>query len=86
MAREHVLEAARYWLDFGVDGFRVDYCIGPTPDFYADFRRVTRQANPECWTFGEAVDPPEIDFRVVVGYDYAPCYRSYWSNVNGSAP
>ncbi|MBI4772346.1 MAG: alpha-amylase, partial [Chloroflexi bacterium] len=30
-AREHVLEAARYWLDFGVDGFRVDYCIGPTP-------------------------------------------------------
>jgi LCP family protein required for cell wall assembly len=34
----------------------------------------------------EAVDPPEVDFRVVVGYDYAPCYRSYWSNVNGSAP
>jgi hypothetical protein len=34
----------------------------------------------------EAVDPPEVDFRVVVGYDYAPCYRSYLSSVNGSAP
>jgi glycosidase len=58
-AREHVLEAARYWLEFGVDGYRVDYSIGPTPDFYADFRRVTRAARPDCWTFGEAIDTPD---------------------------
>jgi glycosidase len=58
-AREHVLEAVKYWLDFGVDGYRVDYCIGPTPDFYADFRRVTRTTKPDSWTFGEAVDPPD---------------------------
>ena len=58
-AREHVLEAVKYWLDFGVDGYRVDYCIGPTPDFYADFRRVTRTSKPDSWTFGEAVDPPD---------------------------
>lgn len=58
-AREHILEAAKYWLDFGVDGYRVDYCIGPTPDFYADFRRVTRTTKPDSWTFGEAVDPPD---------------------------
>jgi len=58
-AREHVLNAARYWLEFGVDGFRVDYCIGPTPDFYADFRRVTRTTQADCWTFGEAIDPPD---------------------------
>jgi glycosidase len=58
-AREHVLEAVKYWLDFGVDGYRVDYCIGPSPDFYADFRRVTRTTKPDSWTFGEAVDPPD---------------------------
>lgn len=58
-ARENVLEAVKYWLDFGVDGYRVDYCIGPTPDFYADFRRVTRTSKPDSWTFGEAVDPPD---------------------------
>jgi len=58
-AREHVLEAVKYWLDFGVDGYRVDYCIGPTPDFYADFRRITRNSKPDSWTFGEAVDPPD---------------------------
>lgn len=58
-ARKHVLDAARYWLEFGVDGFRLDYAIGPTPDFWADFRRTTRQARPDCWTFGEVVEPPD---------------------------
>ncbi len=58
--REYVLNAARYWLEFGVDGFRVDYAIGPAPDFWADFRRVTRKAKPDCWTFGEIVDPSDV--------------------------
>jgi glycosidase len=68
-AREHVLDAAKNWLDFGVDGFRVDYCTGPSPDFYADFRRVTRTANPDSWTFGEAVDPPNSQLAFEGGMD-----------------
>jgi cyclomaltodextrinase / maltogenic alpha-amylase / neopullulanase len=68
-AREHVLESAKYWLDFGVDGFRVDYCIGPTPDFFADFRRVTRTSRPDSWTFGEAVDPPDSQLTFEGGMD-----------------
>jgi len=24
----------------------------------------------------------EVDFRVIVGYDYVPCYKSYWYNVH----
>ena len=70
-AREHVLEAAKYWLDFGADGYRVDYCIGPTPDFYADFRRVTRTTKPDSWTFGEAVDPPDSQLTFEGGMDGA---------------
>jgi glycosidase len=70
-ARGHVLDAARYWLDFGADGFRVDYCIGPTPDFYADFRRVTRATKPDSWTFGEAVDPPDAQLAFEGGMDGA---------------
>jgi glycosidase len=68
-ARQHVLDAAKYWLDFGVDGYRVDYCIGPTPDFYADFRRVTRTTQPDSWTFGEAVDPPDSQLAFEGGMD-----------------
>ena len=59
-ARKHVLDAAAYWLDFGVDGYRVDYAIGPAADFWAEFRMVTRAAKPDCWTFGEIVDPPDV--------------------------
>lgn len=70
-ARQHVLDAAKYWLDFGVDGYRVDYCIGPTPDFYADFRRVTRTTKPDSWTFGEAVDPPDSQLTFEGGMDGA---------------
>ena len=58
-ARQHLLDAATYWLEFGVDGYRLDYAIGPTPDFWADFRRVTRQIKPDCWTFGEVVEPSD---------------------------
>jgi glycosidase len=68
-ARSHMLDAAKYWLEFGVDGFRVDYCIGPSPDFYAEFRRVTRSVKPDCWTFGEAIDPPDSQITFWGGMD-----------------
>lgn len=54
--RGHVIEAALFWLGLGVDGFRMDYAIGPTPDFWAEFRRAVHQADPNCWIFGEVVD------------------------------
>lgn len=53
-ARRHVLDAVRFWLDRGVDGYRVDYALGPDEDFWADFRAVTAGA----WTFGEVVETP----------------------------
>jgi glycosidase len=53
-ARRHMLDAARHWLEFGVDGYRIDHTIGPTPDFWADLRLETRAARPDCWSFGES--------------------------------
>jgi cyclomaltodextrinase len=68
-ARQYMLEAAVYWLEFGVDGYRVDYALGPVPDFWADFRRVTRQTRPDCWTFGEVVEPPDSQITFSGGLD-----------------
>ena len=91
-ARQHMLEAAKYWLDLGLDGYRLDYAIGPAPDFWADFRRVTRAANPQSWTFGEVVDPPDVqiafegqldgclDFVLLEGLRKALAYGS-WDGV-----
>ncbi len=62
-ARKYMLDAARFWLDFGVDGYRLDYAIGPAFDFWADFRKETRAARPDCWTFGEIVDPPDVQLN-----------------------
>ncbi len=55
-ARKYMLDSACYWLTQGVDGFRLDYTVGPTPDFWADFRWATRAVKPDCWTFGEVVE------------------------------
>ena len=68
-ARQSMLDAAAYWLDFGVDGYRVDYALGPTPDFWAEFRRITRTVKPECWTFGEVVEPSEAQRNFEGGLD-----------------
>lgn len=59
-ARKYMIDAAVFWLNLGVDGFRLDYAIGPVQEFWAAFRKQTRRANPECWTFGEVVDPPDV--------------------------
>lgn len=69
-ARAHLLDAAKYWLEQGVDGYRLDHADGPAFDFWADFRRTCQQTNPNCWLFGEVVKPP-------------PAQRAYFGNLHG---
>ena len=57
--RAHLLDVARYWLKLGVDGYRLDYANGPTRDFWLDFLQACQEVNPDCWTFGEIVTPPD---------------------------
>ena len=68
-ARQCMLDAAAYWLEFGVDGYRVDYALGPPPDFWAEFRRMTRSVKPDCWTFGEVVEPSDAQLNFEGGLD-----------------
>jgi glycosidase len=59
-ARQAVIDAAAYWLRQGVDGFRLDYTIGPSHAFWVDFRTVMRDIRPDCVMIGEAVDTAEM--------------------------
>lgn len=68
-AREHLFEAARYWLRLGVDGYRLDYAIGPGLDFWVEFRKVCRAVNPEVWTFGEVTRPADQQLSFAGGMD-----------------
>ncbi len=55
-ARRAMIENATYWLERGVDGFRLDYAIGPSHAFWTDFRAATRAVRSDSVTIGEAVD------------------------------
>lgn len=60
-ARSHLLRAAEYWLrDVGFDGYRLDYALGPSHDFWTEFRATVKAARPDAWIFGEVVDPPPV--------------------------
>ena len=58
--RKYLLDAARYWIELGADGWRLDVPNEINDDsFWDEFRQVVRQANPEAYTIGEIwnVDP-----------------------------
>ncbi|MFQ5633220.1 MAG: glycoside hydrolase family 13 protein, partial [bacterium] len=52
--REMIFEVARYWLDFGIDGWRLDVPEEiDDDDFWREFRQVVKTANPEAYICGE---------------------------------
>jgi cyclomaltodextrinase len=52
--REYLLDVAEHWVEFGIDGWRLDV---PTEiddvQFWREFRRRVRRANPEAYLVGE---------------------------------
>ena len=54
-ASDYLLACAQYWLEKGVDGYRLDYAPGPPHTFWADFRQACKAVNPDVFLFGEVV-------------------------------
>jgi cyclomaltodextrinase len=52
--REYIFDIARYWLEFGIDGWRLDVPADIDDDeFWREFRRVVKKANPDAYICGE---------------------------------
>jgi len=51
--RRFILDVARYWIEFGVDGWRLDVPGEIEDEFWREFRRVVKTANPEVYIVGE---------------------------------
>jgi cyclomaltodextrinase len=55
--RRYFLEVGRYWIDQGIDGWRLDVPNEIDDDqFWADFRRVVKASNPDAYILGEIWD------------------------------
>jgi len=52
--RSHIIEAAKYWLNMGFDGLRLDHAIGPSYDFWKSFSTEVRKNHPDTILIGEA--------------------------------
>jgi len=52
--REYIMEIAEYWIDFGIDGWRLDVPFEvKTPGFWQEFRARVKAVNPEAYIVGE---------------------------------
>lgn len=53
-ASNHIVEAAKYWLELGLDGYRLDHVAGPSNRFWSHFQSEIKSNYPEAILIGEA--------------------------------
>lgn len=52
--RQYIFEVARYWIEVGIDGWRLDVPGEiDDDDFWREFRQVVKAANPDAYICGE---------------------------------
>ncbi len=56
--RRYIMKVARYWIEQGADGWRLDVPNEIDDDsFWAEFRQVVKAANPDAYLLGEIWTP-----------------------------
>ncbi len=61
--RQHIVESARFWIECGIDGFRLDHVIGHGMDFWVEFQASLESLEPDVVTIGEATDTADALLR-----------------------
>jgi cyclomaltodextrinase / maltogenic alpha-amylase / neopullulanase len=73
--RQYILDVARYWMEAGADGWRLDVPNEIDDDaFWASFRQIVKSVNPDAYILGEIweVDPRWVDDQHFDGLMHYP--------------
>lgn len=52
--KNYIIDAAKFWLNIGFDGYRLDHVIGPSNDFWKGFSKQIKRTHPDAILIGEA--------------------------------
>lgn len=86
--RDYLLYVTRYWLEFGMDGWRLDVPSEIDDDgFWREFRQVVKNANPDAYIVGEIWHPAQRwlkgdMFDAVMNYQITAPLLNFFSNGN----
>lgn len=84
--RGHIMAAARFWLELGADGWRLDVPGEiQSKDFWAEFRQVVKGLNPQAYTVGEIweEDPEWVGKNRFDGLMHYPLREAALALLNG---
>lgn len=82
---ELVREAMTYWLDRGVDGWRLDAAYAVPADFWAQVLPEVRAAHPQAWFLGEMIHGDYAQYVHTSGLDSVTQYelwKAIWSGIS----
>ncbi len=82
-----ILDVAKYWVELGVDGFRVDFAHAVPLSFWQFFAREMHKVNPDVFLIAEAYESDELmkypnfsyESLLEVGFDSVYDSYMYWA-------